>query len=71
MSPTITRSIYSQIVEGHLGCGGFAVEVAALGPRLVDATIELHRAVMGTFLPSAIKFHYQVFCVLPSAWLDL
>lgn len=57
--PDIVKSIYSQIVEGHLAGGGFAAEVAALGSRLVDATIDLHRAVMNHFLPSAVKFHYQ------------
>ncbi len=50
--------MYLQIVEGHLS-GGFEPEVARLGGKLVDATIELHRLVMNNFLPSAIKFHYQ------------
>ncbi len=53
------RSIYSAIVEGHLRQGDFAKEVIALGTKLVDATLELHSNVMNTFLPSAIKFHYQ------------
>lgn len=30
-----------------------------MGGKLVDASIELHRAVMNNFLPSAVKFHYQ------------
>jgi dynein heavy chain len=33
--------------------------VARLGGRLVDAMLELHRNVMNSFLPSAVKFHYQ------------
>jgi hypothetical protein len=41
------------MVEGHLAGGGFEEEVARLGPRLVDAAIELHRNVMNHFLPSA------------------
>ena len=53
------RSIYSAIVEGHLNQGGFEAGVAKLGPKLVDATLELHRSVMNNFLPSAVKFHYQ------------
>jgi hypothetical protein len=53
------RAIYSAIMEGHLGQGGFEAGVARLAPRLVDATLDLHRGVMNAFLPSAIKFHYQ------------
>ena len=53
------RTIYSAIVEGHLALGGFDAGVAKLGPRLVEAMLELHRNVMNNFLPSAVKFHYQ------------
>ena len=53
------RSIYCSMVEGHLSQGSFDPEVAKLGPKLVDASIELHRHVMNNFLPSAVKFHYQ------------
>jgi dynein heavy chain len=55
----IVRSIYLQIMDGHLAAGGFEPDVARLAGRLVDATIELHRLVMHNFLPSAVKFHYQ------------
>lgn len=34
-------------------------EMGKVSSRLVDATVELHRNVMNTFLPSAVKFHYQ------------
>ena len=38
VTPTIyCRSIYSAIIEGHLGQGGFEAGVAKLGSRLVDA----------------------------------
>ncbi|KAL4450636.1 hypothetical protein ABPG77_000992 [Micractinium sp. CCAP 211/92] len=57
--PDIIRSIYSQLVEGHLTAGGFEEDLVRMGPKLVDATIELHRLVMNHFLPSAVKFHYQ------------
>ena len=53
------RDIYAAIVDGHLALGGFETAVAGLAGRLVDATIDLHRNVMHTFLPSAVKFHYQ------------
>ncbi|KAI8473051.1 MAG: flagellar outer dynein arm heavy chain beta [Monoraphidium minutum] len=55
----IVRSIYSAIVEGHVAGAGLDEGVSRLAPKLVDATIELHRMVMHTFLPSAVKFHYQ------------
>ena len=45
-----SRSMYSQMVNGHLA-GGFEEEIAGLGNKLVDATIELHRLVMNNFLP--------------------
>lgn len=53
------RSVYLAIVDGHLHESSFSEEVARLGPKLVDATLELHAAVMKNFLPSAVKFHYQ------------
>lgn len=105
-SPDIVRSIYLQILDGHLSTGGFDADIAKLSAKLVDATIELHRLVrrscswggfdsvhtcadgrrpgsvclllqqapglivcccvaaclqvMHNFLPSAVKFHYQV-----------
>ncbi|CAG9462750.1 unnamed protein product [Pedinophyceae sp. YPF-701] len=53
----IVRSVYVAIAEGHMA--PFEGDVAALAPRLVDAMTELHKSVMNTFLPSAVKFHYQ------------
>lgn len=47
------------MVEGHLNQGSFDSDIIKLGPKLVDASIELHRHVMNNFLPSAVKFHYQ------------
>lgn len=43
--PDIVRSIYLQILDGHLTTGGFEADVTKLGTKLVDATIELHRLV--------------------------
>lgn len=54
----IVRSIYFQIVDGHLQ-QGFDNDVVKLSAKLVDSSIELHRTVMNNFLPSAVKFHYQ------------
>jgi dynein heavy chain len=55
--PDIVRSIYHQLINGHLQ--DFDPEVAKLSMKLTDATIDLHKNVMNTFLPSSIKFHYQ------------
>ena len=51
--------MYIAIFEGHLCQGNFTPVVTRLGPTLVDATLELHTAMTNTFLPSAVKFHYQ------------
>jgi hypothetical protein len=53
----IVRSVYYQIIDGHIS--GFDLDVSKMSGKLVDASIELHRAVMNNFLPSAVKFHYQ------------
>lgn len=55
----LSRQMYSSLLDGRLEAGGFVPAVKSLGPRLVDATIELHKNVMQGFLPSAVKFHYQ------------
>ncbi|KAL6747291.1 flagellar outer dynein arm heavy chain beta [Haematococcus lacustris] len=55
--PDIVRSVYFQVIDGHLS--GFDPDVAKLAAKIVDASIELHRSVMNNFLPSAVKFHYQ------------
>ena len=47
------------MMEGHLAQGGFDPLVKAMAPRLVDATIDLHRNVTNALLPSAVTFHYQ------------
>eukprot|EP00993_Chasmostoma_nieuportense_P002181 NODE_2_length_6488_cov_18.174344_g1_i0.p1 GENE.NODE_2_length_6488_cov_18.174344_g1_i0~~NODE_2_length_6488_cov_18.174344_g1_i0.p1 ORF type:complete len:2154 (+),score=521.91 NODE_2_length_6488_cov_18.174344_g1_i0:435-6464(+) len=49
--------IYGQILSGHFSI--FDRDVQNLAEPLTQATIELHRAVMKNFLPTAIKFHYQ------------
>eukprot|EP00227_Mantoniella_beaufortii_P011774 CAMPEP_0197579874 /NCGR_PEP_ID=MMETSP1326-20131121/3768_1 /TAXON_ID=1155430 /ORGANISM="Genus nov. species nov., Strain RCC2288" /LENGTH=4505 /DNA_ID=CAMNT_0043143449 /DNA_START=243 /DNA_END=13760 /DNA_ORIENTATION=+ len=56
-SKEVIRSMFAQIIEGHLR--NFDPDVAKYGPRIADASIELHGLVANTFLPSAVKFHYQ------------
>jgi hypothetical protein len=43
--------VYNSLVCGHLGAGSYSEELKRLGPRLVDATVELHKAVGTAFLP--------------------
>mmetsp|Transcript_25005 Transcript_25005/g.85566 ORF Transcript_25005/g.85566 Transcript_25005/m.85566 type:complete len:4525 (+) Transcript_25005:136-13710(+) len=53
----VLRSIFAALIEGHMQ--SYDQESAKLAPKLVDATVELHKLVANTFLPSAVKFHYQ------------
>ncbi|KAK9843805.1 hypothetical protein WJX81_007069 [Elliptochloris bilobata] len=46
----IARSIFSAILDGHLGVGGFDGSVAKLGPRLVD--LEARPLLYGSFMVS-------------------
>ena len=56
-SKDVIRTVFSQIIEGHLS--SFDPDVSKYGGKITDAMIELHGAVANTFLPSAVKFHYQ------------
>eukprot|EP00899_Mesostigma_viride_P009330 jgi/Mesvir1/18399/Mv14277-RA.1 len=51
------NAIYSAICTGHLA--NFEGEVSRLGGKAAQATVELHTHVSNTFVPTAIKFHYQ------------
>uniref|UniRef100_A0A7S0GLB7 Dynein heavy chain n=1 Tax=Micromonas pusilla TaxID=38833 RepID=A0A7S0GLB7_MICPS len=53
----VIRSVFAQIIEGHLS--SFDPDVGKYGSKITDALIELHGSVANTFLPSAVKFHYQ------------
>ena len=53
----IVRSIYGQIIEGHMAM--FDPDCSPYAAKVADATVELHKGVMNNFLPSAVKFHYQ------------
>lgn len=71
----IVRSIYSAIVEGHVAGQGLDESVARLAPKLVDATIELHRGVRSQ---QAVIFctplQIAEVCIIPvasHAWLIL
>jgi len=53
----IVRVIYAGLIEGHMSA--FDPDVAKVAPKIVDASLELHKMVANSFMPSAIKFHYQ------------
>jgi dynein heavy chain, axonemal len=55
--PEIVRSIYYQMISGHLAT--FEPDISRMAGKLTDATIDLHKTVMNNFLPSSVKFHYQ------------
>jgi len=56
-SKEVVQSIYSALIEGHMG--EFDPEVTKYASKVAEATVELHSLVMNNFLPSAVKFHYQ------------
>ena len=55
--PEVLRTIYLSILTGHLA--NFEPEVARLAENIVGATLALHKDVADSFLPTAIKCHYQ------------
>jgi dynein heavy chain len=52
------RGMLSALLVGHLQAPGFSDALRALGPKLADATVDLHAAVTAAFVPSAVRFHY-------------
>ena len=51
-------SMFSALVQGHLAGPEWSDEMKKLGPALVEASVDLHKAVVHTFIPSAVRFHY-------------
>ena len=51
-------SIFSQILRSHLNQQLFSPLVQKSAPTVVQAAITLHRRMVHSFLPTAIKFHY-------------
>ncbi|GBG87683.1 hypothetical protein CBR_g45837 [Chara braunii] len=50
-------SIFSAVVIAHFA--QMDPDTMKLGPRVAAATVEIYEQVANTFLPTAIKFHYQ------------
>ena len=57
-SAQVLKTIYHSILSGHLS-SNFSPDLLKLCPRIVDATLMLHKLVADSFLPTAVKFHYQ------------
>jgi len=57
-APATTTAMFSALLGGHLAAPGWDDELQRLGPKLIDATVELHKSVLNTFMPSAVRFHY-------------
>ena len=53
------KTIYSSIFMAHLEIGDFHPMIKRYGINIVEASLELHKKVASTFLPTAIKFHYN------------
>ncbi|KAL1498812.1 hypothetical protein AB1Y20_014117 [Prymnesium parvum] len=53
----VLNSIYLSIVQGHLS--NFSHELVRMAETIVNATLGLHKDVVESFLPTAVRFHYQ------------
>jgi dynein heavy chain len=53
----VCRRIYGQILAGHLEA--FPPGMQPIAAIVTEAAVALHATVADTFLPNAIKFHYQ------------
>ena len=52
------KTIFNTILSWHLGTKGFPEQVAALCPKVIDATLDVYRAAMKSLLPTPTKSHY-------------
>ncbi|KAH7825191.1 dynein haevy chain 4, outer dynein arm beta [Monocercomonoides exilis] len=52
------KHIATSLLEGHFS-NGFSGNVLKTVPKVVSAMMDIHKRVSATFLPTAIKFHYQ------------
>ncbi|GKT34970.1 Dynein beta chain, ciliary, partial [Aduncisulcus paluster] len=53
------KQIYGSLLSGHFSQDSFAPNIAKMSETVADALLSLHSKVSTTFLPTAIKFHYQ------------
>ena len=56
---SLCRSICQKILDGHMNQEGVDSEIQKISSILIEASVELLQSVANTFLPSAVRFHYQ------------
>lgn len=52
-------TIYSTILTQHLKWGNFSAALQKSSQQLIHLALALHLKIAATFLPTAIKFHYN------------
>ncbi|KAL4513647.1 hypothetical protein Ndes2526A_g04979 [Nannochloris sp. 'desiccata'] len=60
-APETAVSMCMQLLQGHFAStigGNWSEEMKRLASVLAEATVELHTAIVNTFIPSAVRFHY-------------
>jgi dynein heavy chain len=58
-SDASVKLILSSMLMGHLEHLGFSAALQAIGPKLLEALLGLHKEIGKTFMPTAIRFHYN------------
>jgi dynein heavy chain, axonemal len=69
-APQDIVKMFAAVMIGHLQGPGWSQQLKQLGLKLVEATVDLHSAIVKTFLPSAVRFHY-VFSLLEVAAVEV
>lgn len=60
-APETAVSIFMELLQGHFAStigGNWSEEMKKIASVLAEATDELHRAIVNTLTPSAVRFHY-------------
>lgn len=52
------KTIYLNILNGHMASSEFLPAVSKIGERLVEAAVAFNTKITSSFLPTAVKFHY-------------
>jgi dynein heavy chain len=47
------------ILDEHLQRFQFPKQVIEFNPKILDGVIEVHKDILKTFIPTAVKFHYN------------
>jgi dynein heavy chain len=52
------NTIYNSLFAAHCKAEGFPSQVMKIQAKIVDAAVKVHLKTAGSFLPTAVKFHY-------------